>query len=678
MDPNAPQQERDVSFLVCGLGRLGQQCILLLKEFESTVIGVDVASSIHWQAPGLPGLLDDLVIGDCRQVDVLRRAGLARCRAALLVTDDERANIAAAFAARSINPNIRLIIRSAQEKLNGLLSEQMGNLVAFEPSQFSANVFALASLGDATQALFAVEGEKMRVVRLAVGPGADFTEGHRLSELNSASHRMLSHAVGGRSVSGSFHDWDPEDRVRDGDFATLVEKADRMASPAEPRPSGLTKRRRRMSAKDLHLPNWRARVRRFWRTGSQVRRVALASSIIMLGLVLAGIALFRWENPDISWFDAVNVSVVLGVGGFDNIFGALRLPFPISPGLYAFAVLVKISSAVFLGILFAMMTERILSARLQIAHRRPRAPIGAHTIVVGLGVIGLRVVGILRDWKRPMIGVTDQPVGPDVAPDAPIEIGPFHEALERANVKTAECVVVVTDDEVVNLEISLTTRSLNPNCRLVFRSADEQFAQHVATLIPASIGIGDYGIAAEAIAAAAFGENILSAFHLDGRLVLVAEYTIYPDDTLNDRLLAEIAYGYDVAPIVHRRGDHIRHLPADDIRLEPEDRLIVLATIDGLQRVEMGRLFPPDWSLWIDKASSLDVAFDAANAIARISGCDLRLAREALTHLPVRLAFPLYRHQGLRLVRELKKMLVSARLEQGDLGKPEPKASALN
>src|SRR5271165_6730412 len=130
------------------------------------------------------------------------------------------------------------------------------------------------------------------------------------------------------------------------------------------------------------------------------------------------------------------------------------------------------------------------------------------------------------------------------------------------------------------------TRSLNPDCTLVFRTAEQQFAKHVAALIPASTGISDYAVAAEAIAGAAFGENILSAFHLDGRSVLVAEYTVEPGDTLIDRLLAEIAYGYGVVPIVHQRGNETHHLPADDIRLEANDRVVLLATIDGLQRIE--------------------------------------------------------------------------------------------
>ena len=244
--------------------------------------------------------------------------------------------------------------------------------------------------------------------------------------------------------------------------------------------------------------------------------MALVSSMIMLALVSAGIALFRLENPNISWFDALNVSVVLALGGFDNVFGALRVPFPISSGLYFFSVVITISSAVFLGILYAMMTERVLSARLQIARRRPHAPLAGHTVIIGMGVIGRRVAAILPDWRQPIIGLAEQPVGADIPPDMPLQIGPLRETLERANVTTAKSVVVVTDDEVTNFEISLMARSINPHCTLVFRTADQQFAKNVASLIPASIGIGDYAVVAEAIAVAAFGENILSAFHLDG------------------------------------------------------------------------------------------------------------------------------------------------------------------
>jgi Trk K+ transport system NAD-binding subunit len=280
-----------------------------------------------------------------------------------------------------------------------------------------------------------------------------------------------------------------------------------------------------------------------------------------------------------------------------------------------------------------------------------------------MGAIGKKVATILRDWGRPIAGLAEEPVGSDVPSDIPIQIGPLRDALERANIATANSVVIVTDDEVANLEISLMTRSFNPHCTVVFRTTDQQFARNAAALIPASVGIGDCAIAAEAIAGAAFGENILSAFHLDGRSVLVTEYTIEPGDTLIDRLLSEIAYGYGVAPIFHQRGDKIHVIPTDDIHLEAGDRVVVLATIDGLQRIETEQRVPPGWLLRIEKSPSRDADFEASNAIARISGCEIPVARAAMTNLPATFGAPLYRHQGLRLVRELKAIFVTSRLE---------------
>ncbi len=234
-----------------------------------------------------------------------------------------------------MNPNVRLIIRSAQENLNRLLREQMGNLVAFEPSQFSANVFALASLGETTQAQFEVGDAKIKVVRRAVEEGEVWRQGRPLSDLNTTSHRILSYAAQANSSPAAFHDWNPDDKIHEGDVITFIENADRWVSPAELAPYRAKKDRPALTAAK-RLGALRDGLKRLWRGGSQVRRLALASSMIMLSLLTAGVFLFRRENPGVGWFDALNVSIVLAIGGFDNVFDNLHLPFPISPGLSFF------------------------------------------------------------------------------------------------------------------------------------------------------------------------------------------------------------------------------------------------------------------------------------------------------------------------------------------------------
>ena len=90
--------------------------------------------------------MEEVLIGDCPQPSVLEQAKIGQCRAVLLVTSDEHVNTEAALAARLLNPKIRLIVRSDKQNLNQLLSQSLGNFVAYEPTQLSASAFALAAL----------------------------------------------------------------------------------------------------------------------------------------------------------------------------------------------------------------------------------------------------------------------------------------------------------------------------------------------------------------------------------------------------------------------------------------------------------------------------------------------------------------------------------------------------
>lgn len=664
--PVAHPAVRDGIFIVCGLGSLGRQCVDLLKEFGVVVIGVDKdATALDNETLAEP--LDRFVVGDCAHPDALRKAGIESCRSILLVTTDVRTNIAAAFTARSLNPRVRLIVRSAQDNLNALLKEQLGNLVAFEPSQFSAGAFALASIGDAAEALFEIGDVRARVARDRIDEG-DGRLGSAIGDLNSSRRRFLGHARAGEEPGELFFPPNAGAIVQAGDIVTYIETEPFSVDFGSERAVAGASRQGAFTAARAGLSDLWEKLR----AGSHLPKTALVSFGVIIALTVLGVFLFRGENPDISWFDAINVAVVLAVGGFDNVFGALKAPFPITPGLYVYSVIMKVASTVFLGVVFATLTETVLSARLQIARRRRAPPLEGHTIIVGMGAIGQKVGETLKNWRVPLAGVSETPVPAGVLPDVAIQVGPVSQALERANVATAQSVVVVLDDQVANLEISLLVRKLNPACKVVLRTEDQQLARNVAALVSSSTGISDYYIAAEAIAGAAFGENILSAFHLDHRSALVTEYTIDAQDTLASRQLAEIACGYGVAPILLKRGETVLFAPSEDMHLHPDDRLVVLATVDGLRRVEHGEKRTPGWVLHLESLSDKESAFDAANAIARISGCSLAEARAAMSRLPARLETRLYQPQGARLVRELRRLFVHAHLEQAGREAGEP------
>lgn len=138
------------------------------------------------------------------------------------------------------------------------------------------------------------------------------------------------------------------------------------------------------------------------------------------------------------------------------------------------------------------------------------------------------------------------------------------------------------------------------------------------------------------------------------------------NDTLNGKLLADIAYGYGVVPILHQKADHYQAklMPLDDTRLNTGDRLVVVATIEGLQRVEQGTTTAKQWLVRVEKANSQDAAFEGASIICRVADCDLQSARTLMTQLPAILPCPLYQHQAYRLVSELSKAQVTASVEK--------------
>jgi hypothetical protein len=76
--------------------------------------------------------------------------------------------------------------------------------------------------------------------------------------------------------------------------------------------------------------------------------------------------------------------------------------------------------------------------------------------------------------------------------------------------------------------------------------------------------------------------------------------------------------------------------------------------------VEQGKMALKTWRVEVSKALTQDAKFDGIMAIARITGCGIDAATQAMKTLPTLLPFQLYPHQAQRLVLQLKKVQVIA------------------
>ena len=648
MDDNSPK-----AILVCGLGRLGQNCAVQLKELGIPVFGLHDEEPRIWETGNVLENLDRFTVGDCRRTSALERAGIASCRAVLLTTSDERVNVTAALAARSLHPGIRLVVRSSQTNLSKLLHDRLHNLIALDLAELPATAFTLAAAGDETVGLFSVDGRLLRVVDNRVAIGHPWHHGFKLRDLNNRERRVIHRHTACEPRSLDFHGWDPEEDIREGDSVVCLE----FNPSAQLRGSAA-----KVSSKvawqrpSLSWTSTRSRLTRAWSGISQTQRVSALVGACLLLIHLTGLILYRGHYPEISLLDAFNLATVLIFDGYSNLFAQLKLPFPIPLWLLLFSLAMTMSGSIVMGILYAYITAKVLSARLHFRRRPGRIPREGHTVVIGLGSLGLRVAAFLQSLNRSVVGISETELDPGVLPGIPVVTGDPRQCLQRVNCATATSVMVLTDDDVTNLELALMAAQTNDNCSLVIRTDDSDFARNVMSLAPHAQALSVYALAAEAFAAAALGEKIISLLRIEGQTVLATEYAVEEGDTLQGRLIGEATCGYGLVAILYqdKPSDKPEFFPSEDIRIDAGSRLVVLATMESLQNVEHGVMAGRDTRVRVLKAATEAAAFEGARTLARVTACKLGVARELMAQLPATLPVELFRHQAERLVRELR------------------------
>ncbi len=684
--PPPPSLIRRDEVLVCGLGSLGQHCVANLKTFGVKVNAIERAVPDRWEIDNLAQSIDNLVLGDCRQSEILIQANVRRCRAALLVTQDERVNLEAALSARVLNPQIRLVVRSEQQNLNQLLEQELADFVAFEPTQLAAPAFALEALDEEMIGFFKLDWQPFRVVKRTIQPGDPWCNNRRLYELMTRDRRILKYIPAeftalspdeivtrmrlAASPSTQFYAWLPDTLLQSGDIIVTVEVEGSESSTlatyyrTKPEKEGTWQS---LWNTVTHWQNWKPRqaMQAFLRSSAknQIQKVAILCVVTVLTLCLIGIVLMVGTGTTPTLVDAFYTTVVLLLGGYGDIFGGVELETPVVWWLRLFSLSLTLAGTAFIGVLYALLTEKLLTLKFEFLAKRPPVPEKGHVVIIWLGRVGRQVASLLQDLKQPVVGITSQAIEPDILPQMPIISGPIVDGLEKANLATAKSVVALSEDEMQNLELGLMAYRMNPNSRLIIRTYDQLFTDKVAHLFPYAQVLCASAISAEAFAGAAFGENVSGLFRLYNQTVLITQYEITPDDTLHDLLLADVAYGYGVVPIWHRpKGSGVGSIPSDDVRLHVGDRLVVLATIRGLKRIEQGDRAPQQWQIEILKANASDALFEGGTEIARVTGCVLSEAHQIMEQLPAIFPHRLYLHQAMRLVRRLSRLRVSARL----------------
>jgi Trk K+ transport system NAD-binding subunit len=570
--------------LICGLGSLGQACLLRLLPFDVPLRCLD-RERPDWRDPRLEDRFGDaLVLGDMRLPHVLSQAGVETARAVLLLSTESTVNVEAALQVRLLNPSADLVVRSSGQlaSLGALLEERLPGVAVVDPLLLTAGAVTEALRPGDQEACFRVDGQSYLVVE---GKDLDRRQQRRLRQATADPARSL------QVIPMGSHHHRPSDAVP--------------ATTASGR--GMALRR------GLGAPL------RLWRHCSRLQQGGLLAFVVLMAL---GLALFSTGG---GWRQGMFVTLSLLKGEYVDPVNVMLHPddgiAAAAPWLIGVTLLYSLVGTLLTSALVAVILERLLRDRF--GWGQPgRFRRGSRWILLAEGEeLAARVAdNLVRDGLH-VLRIDPRPVPALQRPGLAI-VPRWESALAALQPCRVEGVGLLSIDLLANLQETFQLQKIWPGARYAILSHAVEAAERLGELLGGVAVISSMDLVADAVVATAFGERVEEICRIDGANHLLVRYRIQQGDALWGLNLSRVEQGYGVTTIHLLRSGRPSPLvlPGLDLVLAAGDELLVLATLTQLRRIELGCPDPPGWRLRLQGSPREEGRFAALQSLARHLG----------------------------------------------------------
>ncbi len=214
-----------------------------------------------------------------------------------------------------------------------------------------------------------------------------------------------------------------------------------------------------------------------------------------------------------------------------------------------------------------------------------------HVIICGLGHVGYRIVNNLlrNEIECVVIEKNDNEFVEEVRKQGvPVIIADARrqEVLEQVNIAQARAIIVATNDDLANLEISLDARSLRPDIRVVMRLFDEKLARKISKSFNIQCAFSTSALAAPVFAAAVTERNVINSFFFNDVQLNTVEITINEKSHLIGWSLNKLRQELELTVALYQDATVMDWNPDPDIKLQPGVKLLVITTSESLKELE--------------------------------------------------------------------------------------------
>lgn len=600
--------------IVCGLDGVGLRIVeqLTLSGVPAVVVDDNPAPSLArmadaWDVP--------LVTGPAKSEETLMAAGLPGAIAVICAQDDDLSALETALLARRLRAEVRVVAQLTNPAVGRAVKE--AGVAVLDVAGLSAPSVVEVCLGEGVQEL-SLSGMRFLAARTAAPSKAT------LRELYGALAPVAVVPPAGDVLVTPGRDT----VVNAGDEVTLIGTPEELAAasiinhperirrlsvtaspaagpggpggslgvlgvlgsaePEDPHARPTPAQRLLHALRDLAVSLARA----------ADRRIAIALGALLTVLVTATLVLrftYQYAGPGhrISLIDAVYFTVetvtTVGYGDFS---------FRNEPDwLVVFAVVLMMAGALFVAVFFALVTNMLVSRRIEESLGRQKiTTLRHHILVIGLGTVGLRVARQLHNAGRDVVVIEkderNRHLGQLRALGVPVMIADatLPETLASARLSAASAVAVLTSDDLANLETGLAVRDQLgprwPTTPVVLRIFDPQLAHSVKHTFGFRYVRSTAALAAPWFVGAALGLDVLSTFYAGDEPLLIARLTVTPGGGLEGLRMDELAASTRVLAL-RRAADRsvLEHPPRRTTRFGQADEAYLIGPYDELLTV---------------------------------------------------------------------------------------------
>ena len=213
-----------------------------------------------------------------------------------------------------------------------------------------------------------------------------------------------------------------------------------------------------------------------------------------------------------------------------------------------------------------------------------------HIVLVGLGHLVYRVAQRLHEMGKSVVVIELAAATHTVIAARGMGITVIEEdarnstALEGANIRSAQTIILASQNDAMNLQIALKARSLNPNLQVVIRIFDEDFAHALHDQF-GFIALSATEMAAPVFAAAAAGADVTNPISIEGQQLSLARLTIASTSSLARKTVGYVEDNYHLNVILLRHDHSSEMHPSDSVLLNTGDTLAVLGGPEELSKL---------------------------------------------------------------------------------------------